>query len=164
MITHCLQHNGCRLACLAVLSLGAVLSIGCTSSSTAHFVCDGRVNDGLLLTIDLIEVAEEEAQQIRQTGDDWFYSDLRRQLAGRTKTIAVKGGCDQRVDLTALTSREKVLRKKKGYGILAIIGDYQTGGGDRIAGGMQFLDRAQWKGKTVLVRVHDAYLTIEGGR
>lgn len=159
-----LDRYGVWLACAAVgaaLTLGA---IGCASSSTAHFVCDARVNDGLLLTIDLIEVADEEAQQIRQTGDDWFYSDLRRQLAGRTKTIAVKGGCDERIDLTVLTAKEKVLRKKKGYGILAVIGDYQTRGGERISGSMQFLDREQWKGKTTLVRVHDAYLTIEGSR
>jgi hypothetical protein len=152
------------LACAAAVTVLATMSLGCASSSTAHFVCDTRVNDGLLLTIDLIEVADEEAQQIRQTGDDWFYSDLRRQLAGRTKTIAVKGGCDQRVDLTQLTAKEKVLRKKKGYGILAVIGDYQTSGGERLSGTMQFLDRDQWKGKTTLVRVHDAYLTVEGSR
>lgn len=144
------------IAGLAVLLSG---SFGCASKSMVSFRCDSYVNDGIVLTIDLIEVSEEEIGLIRQTGEEWFYSGLRRQLADRIKTVTVTGGCESTVDLTELTAKEKYLRKKKGHGTLAVIAEYQSRYED---GHMLFLRREQWKGRKVVVRVHDVFLSIAG--
>jgi len=133
-------------ACLAAL---AVLS-GCASSTSLAFRCDPKVNGGLLLTVDLIQVNEPEAQQIRQVGDQWFYSDLRRQLELRTRTIAVKGGCAETV----------VLPQIKRYDILAVVADYQFESADRTKGHLQFFTKPEWKGKKLEIEVHDTYVTL----
>ncbi len=131
----------------------------CSSTSRVTFLCDHQVNDGIVLTIDLIEVADDEVQQIQSAGRDWFYSPLRREMAHRIKTVTVKGDCDTTVDLSKLGAKEKVLRKRKGYGTLAIIAEYKSSY-DR--GHMRFLPYKQWKGKTFVVRVHNINLTIDG--
>jgi hypothetical protein len=138
-----------RTVLLAVLALAAT---GCTSSSTLRFRCEQQVNEGLLLTVDLVQVNEAEIVQIRQAGDQWFYSDLRRQLEPRTRTVAVEGGCDTKVDLVP----------RKGYDTLAVISDYKSGGS--AAGNMQFRPKEQWKGKTLNVQVGHSVLTIRGDR
>lgn len=133
--------------------LAAVLLVaGCASPSTLKFRCDPQINDGLLLTVDLVMVNEAEVAQIRQTGDQWFYSDLRRQLEPRTRTVAVEGGCDTAVKLTP----------RKGYDTLAVISDYKSGSGS--AGNMQFRQKPEWQGRTLQVKVQDAVLSIQGGR
>jgi hypothetical protein len=137
----------CLLLTLLVLAAG-----GCASSSTLRFRCEPQINEALLLTIDLIQVNEAEIVQIRQTGDQWFYSELRRQLEPRTRTVAVEGGCDTKVSLTP----------RKGYDALAVISDYKSGGSS--AGNMQFRSKEQWKGKTLDVKVGNSVLTIQGGR
>jgi hypothetical protein len=130
----------------------AALAVGCASSSTLRFRCEPQINEGLLLTVDLVQVNEAEIAQIRQAGDQWFYSDLRRQLEPRTRTVAVEGGCDTKVSL----------QPRKGYDTLAVISDYKSGG--NAAGNMQFRPKEQWKGKMLDVRVGGAVLTIQGGR
>lgn len=136
----------------------------CSSTSRAQFTCDSYINDGLLLAIDLIEVTDEEVKQIQDAGEDWFTSPVRDQLRHRTKTISVPGGCSETVALESLTSSEKYLRKKKGYGTLAVIAEYETISTDRSKPNMIFLPREKWKGKTTLLRVHDTYIAIEGTR
>jgi hypothetical protein len=131
--------------------LAAVLVSGCASATNLRFRCEPQINETLLLTIDLVQVNEEEIAQIRQTGDQWFYSDLRRQLEPRTRTVAVEGGCDTRVSL----------EPRKGYDTLAVISDYKAGGS--AAGNMQFRSKEQWKGKTLDVQVGNSVLTIRGG-
>lgn len=135
----------------ALLALGLAAG-GCASSSTLRFRCDKQINGGLLLTNDLVQVNDAEVAQIRQAGDQWFYSDLRRQLEPRTRTVAVEGGCDTTV----------TVEPRKGYDTLAVISDYKAGGGPN--GNMQFLTKEQWKGKTLTVQVGDSVLTIRGGK
>jgi hypothetical protein len=118
------------------------------------FRCDAVVNEGLLLTIDLVQVNDGEAAQIRQEGARWFYSPLRQQLALRTKTLAVKGSCSQSVSLTP----------QKGYDILAIVADYRTAPSDRVEGLMQFRTRKEWQGQSLEVLVRSAYLTVQEAR
>lgn len=123
---------------------------GCSSSTSLAFKCDPKVNGGLLLTVDLVQVNEPEAQQIRQVGDQWFYSDVRRQLELRTRTIAVKGGCAETV----------VLPQIKRYDILAVVADYQFESADRTKGHLQFFTKPEWKGRKLEIEVHDTYVTL----
>lgn len=139
-----------KLVLTALLAVPTLLLAGCSSTTQLHFACDPQVNGGLLLTIDLVEVNQAEAQQIRQVGDQWFYSDLRRQLGLRTRTIAVRGGCAESVDL----------QRQKGYDILAVISDYQFATSDTSKGHMQFFSKDQWLGKKLVVDIHDTYLTV----
>jgi hypothetical protein len=142
----------------------ALLTWGCSSTSQAKFNCDSHINDGLLLAIDLVEVTDEEVKQIQEAGDGWFTSPTRDQLRNRIKTISVPGGCSETVELASLTSSEKYLRKKKGYGTLAVIAEYQTITGDSTKPRMIFKPRTAWKGKTTLFRVHEDFLSVEGVR
>ena len=142
----------------------AFMSWACSSTSQARFTCDAHINDGLLLAIDLVEVTDEEVKQIQGAGEDWFTSPVRDQLRHRTKTISVPGGCSETVELQSLTSSEKFLRKKKGYGTLAVIAEFQTISGDSSKPHMVFRSRNEWKGKTTLFRVHEDYLALEGAR
>jgi hypothetical protein len=135
-----------------VVLLLAALTVGCASSSAFRFRCEPDINEGLLLTVDLVQVNDSEVPQIRQTGDEWFYSDLRRQLEPRTRTVAVEGGCDTTVKLVP----------QKGYDTLAIISDFKSGTGS--SGNMQFRQKTQWKGKSLQVRVQGSVLTIQEGR
>jgi len=134
----------------------------CTSVSRAQFQCDPDINNGLLLAIDLIEVHDEEVRMIQQAGEDWFTSDTRKALQDRIKTISVRGSCSEIVELQGLTTTEKFLRKKKGYGKLAIIAEYETISGEHAAPSVKILPRKAWKGKKILIRVHQDYLTVEG--
>lgn len=138
------------------LALLALLAAGCASSSNLHFRCEPAINDGLLLTTDVIQIQESEIAQIRQAGDQWFYSDLRRQLEPRTRTVAVEGGCDTSVQIAP----------RKGYDMLAVVSDYKSGGSSTggSTGNMQFLRKEEWKGKKLQVRVGASTLTIQGGR
>ncbi len=134
------------------LALLALLAVGCASSSTLRFRCEPVINDELLLTTDVILIQDSEIAAVRETGDQWFYSDLRRQLEPRTRTVAVEGGCDTSVKVAP----------RKGYDVLAVISDYKSTGSS--SGNMQFLRKEQWKGKTMQVRVGASTLTIQEGR
>lgn len=133
---------------LATLALLA----GCASPASLHFRCEPQINEGLLLTVDLVAVNDAEIAQIRQAGDQWFYSDLRRQLEPRTRTVAVQGGCDTTVKLPP----------RKGYDTLAIVADFKSGSGS--GGNMQFRQKPQWAGKTLQLRVQGNALTVQEGR
>jgi len=134
------------------LVLLAALTAGCASPSAFRFRCDPEINESLLLTVDLVQVKDSEIPQIRETGDQWFYSDLRRQLEPRTRTVAVQGGCDTTVKLAP----------QKGYDTLAVISDFKSGTGS--SGNMQFRPKAAWKGKKLQVRVQGSLLTLQEGR
>jgi hypothetical protein len=136
----------------SVVALLAAFAAGCASPSALRFRCEPEINEGLLLTVDLVQVTPAEVPQIRETGDQWFYSDLRRQLEPRTRTVAVEGGCDTPVKLAP----------QKGYDVLAIISDFKSGSGS--SGNMQFREKATWKGKSLQVRVQGSVLTIQEGR
>jgi hypothetical protein len=137
-----------RLALVALL----VLLAGCASPASLHFRCEPQINEGLLLTVDLIQVNDAEAPQVRAAGDQWFYSDLRRQLEPRTRTVAVQGGCDTTVSIPA----------RKGYDTLAIVADFKSGSG---AGGtMQFRSKKEWDGKKLLLRVQGNQLIVQEGK
>jgi hypothetical protein len=156
-------HLSRRLA-VGLVAVLALAGWACTSTSQAQFTCDARINDGLLLAIDLIEVTDDEVKQIQDAGEDWFTSPARDQLRNRIKTISVPGGCSETVELASLTSSEKFLKKKKGYGTLAVIAEFQTISGDTAQSNMVFRPRGQWKGKTTSFRVHEDYLSVEGSR
>jgi len=143
----------CAAAAAVTLAVsGALLGLtGCASSTSLHFRCDPAINEGLLLTVDLVEVSEAEVAQVRQAGDQWFYSDLRRQLEPRTRTVAVAGGCDTTVQLP----------RRKGYDTLAVISDYKSSGAS--TGSMLFRPKSEWQGKSLTVKVGGSVLTIQGG-
>lgn len=143
-----------RVSAVSALAVVVGLAGGCASQTSLTLRCDAVVNEGLLLTIDFIQVNEAEAAQIRQEGARWFYSPIRPQLALRTRTVAVKGGCAERV----------MLSPQKGYDILAIVADYRTAPTDRVEGLMQFRTRKDWQGKTLEIAVHGAYLTVQEAR
>lgn len=136
---------GCGIALVAVLA-------GCASPASLRFRCDPQINEGLLLTVDLVQVNDAEIAQIRQAGDQWFYSDLRRQLEPRTRTVAVQGGCDTTVKLPP----------RKGYDTLAILSDFKSGTG--ATNNMQFRQKPEWEGKSLVLRVQGNVLTVQEGR
>lgn len=146
---------------LCVVVACCALGCGCASTSQAVFTCDSHINDGLLLAIDLIEVTDEEVKQIQEAGETWFTSPAREQLRHRTKTISVPGGCHETVELQSLTRSEKFLRKKKGYGTLAVIAEYQTISGDSSKPNIVFRERKDWKGRTTRFSVHENYIAVE---
>ncbi len=140
---------------LPVLCGGAALLAflaGCAGPASLRFRCEPQINDGLLLTVDLIQVNDSEVPQIRQAGDQWFYSDLRRQLEPRTRTVAVQGGCDTTVKLPS----------RKGYNTLAVISDFKSGSGSTSS--VQFRQKAEWEGKSLQLRIQGSTLTIQEGR
>lgn len=137
---------------VGAVALLALLAVGCASSSTLRFRCEPVINDELLLTTDVILIQDSEIAAVRETGDQWFYSDLRRQLEPRTRTVAVEGGCDTAVQIAP----------RKGYDVLAVISDYKSTGSS--TGNMQFLRKEEWKGKKLQVKVGASTLTIQGGR
>ncbi len=139
---------------LAVVALATALAAGCASGGASmQLVCDGRINDDLLLTIDLVRVSEDEARQIRQAGDQWFYSDLRRQLRTRIQTITVESGCSEEVSVAGA---------QKGYKVLAIVADFKSESTDPAHGHMEFRNKDEWQGKRLQIAVHDSYLTVYG--
>jgi hypothetical protein len=139
---------------LALCGGAALLAVlaGCASSTSLRFRCDPEINEGLLLTVDLVQVNESEVPQIRQAGDQWFYSDLRRQLEPRTRTVAVQGGCDTTVKLES----------RKGYDTLAILSDFKSGSGSTSS--VQFRQKAEWQGKSLQLRIQGSTLIIQEGR
>ena len=130
----------------------AFASQGCSSQATFRFACEPgtEINGGLLLTIDVVVVDDAEERQIRQLGDDWFYSDLRRALGSRKDTVGVEAGCRETV----------VVPHIKGYERLAVIADYQYEGRGQGKSQMEFYGKDAWQGKTLRVRIFDRYLTI----
>ena len=157
-------HGFANVFVMGLLCALALTSWACSSTSQALFLCDSHINDGLLLAIDLIEVDDEEVKQIQDAGEDWFTSPVRDQLRNRTKTISVPGGCEETVELQSLSKSEKFLKKKKGYGTLAVIAEFQTISGDSTRPNVLFKSRNQWKGKTTVFRVHEDYIAAEGTR
>ena len=157
-------HGFANAVVMSLLFVLALTNWACSSTSQALFRCDSHINDGLLLAIDLIEVDDEEVKQIQDAGEDWFTSPVRDQLRNRTKTISVPGGCEETVELQSLSRSEKYLKKKKGYGTLAVIAEFQTISGDSSKPHMLFRSRNQWKGKTFVLKVHEDYIAVEGAR
>jgi hypothetical protein len=146
------SHSSRLLLALAVASLAGLAGLtGCASSTSLHFRCDPTINEGLLLTVDLVQVNDAEVAAVRQAGDQWFYSDLRRQLEPRTRTVAVAGNCDTTIQLPP----------KKGYDTLAILSDYKSSGAS--TGSMLFRGKKDWQGKSLTVKVGGSVLTIQGG-
>lgn len=144
------------LKSLLLLCLVLLASQGC-SSSMAVFRCEPgvEINDGLELSIDLLVVSDGEEQQIRQLGDDWFYSDLRRSLGSRRTTVSVASNC---------SDKSVVVPKVKDFQRLAIIADYKFEGQGRAKTQMYFYGKDYWQGKTLRVRVFDRNLNISQGR
>jgi hypothetical protein len=152
------------IAVLGLLFALLLVNWACSSTSQALFRCDSQINDGLLLAIDLIEVDDQEVKQIQEAGQDWFTSPVRDQLRNRIKTISVPGGCEETVELQSLSRSEKYLKKKKGYGTLAVVAEFQTISGDSSRPNMLFKSSKEWKGKTTVFGVHQDYISTEGTR
>lgn len=133
-----------------------VISQGCSSQATFKFACEpgAEINGGLLLTIDVVVIDDSEERQIRQLGDDWFYSDLRRALGSRKDTVGVEAGCRETV----------IVPHIKGFDRVAVIADYQYEGRGRGKAQMEFYGKDAWQGKQLRVRVFDRYLTITQDR
>ncbi|MEM7353143.1 MAG: hypothetical protein AAF657_20280 [Acidobacteriota bacterium] len=143
------RSSGIALVCLSWLALA---TYGCSSGGTFHFDADPQINNGLLLTIDLVLVSDSEEQQIRDLGDEWFYSDLRRRLGSRTRTVTLEGGDRKSVTVLPDKGCKECTR-------LAIIADYQFDKGSQKAQ-MEFRSKNGWKGQTLKVKVFDRHLEI----
>jgi hypothetical protein len=151
-----------RAALPAVMLTALGLASGCATTATVRFSCDRQINEGLLLTVDVVQVDEREAQEILRIGDDWFYSDLRRQLSPRTTTISVETPSDA-VAVRAC-DRTVSVSPRKGYDTLLVIADYKGVGSDSGQRHLELIEKPQWKGGTVRVALRDSYLTVIGGR
>lgn len=140
---------------LLVVALMVLVTMGCSTNSTFNFEAESQINNGLLLTIDLVQITDAEEQQIRNLGDEWFYSDLRRQLGSRTRTVTLEGSDQKTVTVLPDKGCKECSR-------LAIIADYQFEGRDQKAQ-MEFRSKDAWRGKTLRVKVFDRYLTVNLG-
>jgi hypothetical protein len=156
MTPSAMVQRAARTALLTAAAASLLPLVGCSSISTLRFACDSQVNENILLTVDLAQVNDAEAGQIRQEGGRWFYSSLRKSLGNRIQTIAVKGGCAETVDLG---------KARKGYDILVIIADYQAVNVQKPEGSMVFkTNKKDWQGKKLLVSVHGNYLSVDAER
>ncbi len=140
---------------LAILIFLALVTQGCSTSGTFNFTAEPRINNGLLLTIDMVLISESEEQQIRDLGDEWFYSDLRRRLGSRTRTVTLEGGDRRTVTLVPDKGCKECTR-------LGIIADYKYEGRDQKVQ-MEFRSKESWKGQTLQIRVFDRHLEIRRG-
>lgn len=146
---------------IAFVVVGLLTMASCSSTTVVDFACASEVNEGLLLTIDVVQIDDSEMQQVRQLASDWFSSDLRRQLEFRTKTITVRGNCAERVEFAA----------KKGFDVLAVIADYYSAAEDPTDTYMKFLSKKEigrgikvmfWKGDKLEIRVEEDQLAVQG--
>ena len=145
-----------RFVCGALVIFAGLTLGACSTSSTFNFEAEPRINNGLLLTIDLVQVTDSEEQQIRDLGDEWFYSDLRRRLGSRTRTVTLEGSDRKTVTLVPDKGCKECVR-------LAIIADYQFDDGRNQKTQMEFRGKESWRGKSMRVKVFDRYLTINQG-
>lgn len=153
----------CGRGALFVLAVLAMVLCGCGSSgagkvgkrgggnATLFLKCAARINEGLVVTVDLVQTSEQEAQQIRQLGSEWFYSELRKQVASRSQTIAVTGGCNEAIRVMG----------RRGYEVLAILADYRSQGGSIPEATMHFREWGEWRGKKLVVSLNEGDLKVE---
>lgn len=147
-------HTTGRVGVLLVLLLAAT---GCSSTASFHFRCDDVVNDGILLTIDVVRASEQEAQQIRERAigekvENWFYSTLRESLRPKIQTLTVERRCDKTIDVKIGSTDET----------LVVIADYRFEAGT-VTSQLQTFPAKEVKGKTLSVGVKDRYLIVEKG-
>jgi len=154
-VTPNVLHRTRALVRLLVAALLALAATGCTTNATFNFEAEAQINDDLLLTIDLVQITDSEEQQIRDLGDEWFYSDLRRRLGSRTRTVTLEGSDRKTVTIVPDKSCKECTR-------LVIIADYQFEGRDQKAQ-MEFRSKDAWRGKTLRVQVFDRYLSVNLG-
>ena len=147
----------------AIAGIIALTGLGCASSSLVQLACqDPVVNEGLVLTVDLVLVGELDARDIQRMGaEEWFYSDQRRALEDYKTSVSVETargapsrGCNRTVTLPTLKGREK-----KELNRLAVIADYKSGGGSG-GGSVEILRQDQWSGRTVQVSLFEGHLRV----
>jgi hypothetical protein len=142
----------------SVSMLGLVLVLAaasCSSSASVRFRCDSQLNGGLLLTVDVVRATEEQARQIQQLGEKWFYDSMRDSLRERVTTVTFPmkdggGECVRDVKVP-MGSKDKYLM---------IVADYRFQSPD-VSKQIVSLSRERWKGATVRIGVHDRELSVE---
>ena len=142
----------------SVSVLGLVLALAaasCSSSASLRFRCDSPLNGGLLLTVDVVRATEDQARQIQQLGEKWFYDSMRDTLRDRVTTVTFpmkdgSGACVRDLKIP-MGSKDKYLM---------IVADYRFQSPD-VSKQIVSLGRDRWKGDTIRIAVHDRELSVE---
>jgi len=142
----------------SVSVLGLVLAFAaasCSTSASVRFRCDSPLNGGLLLTVDVVRATEDQARQIQQLGEKWFYDSMRDTLRERVTTVTFpikdgSGACVRDLKIP-MGSKDKYL---------VIVADYKFQNPD-MSKQIVSLPTERWKGDTVRIAVHDRELSVE---
>lgn len=129
-----------------------LFSVACSHVAAVRFEAEPRINDGLVLTIDVVRASEEEAQRIRQAGAKWFYSPLREELALRRQTVALEGG----------QTREVEIRPEKKNLVLVVVADFRSESSGELDTDVRLFPPEKWVGRKLLVRVGNRTLVVHG--
>jgi hypothetical protein len=137
------------------LLVGTSLLLPACSAAVAKidFRCNsGRINDGNLLTVDVVRATEADVREIQQLGEKWFYEAKRMSMGEKVKTVAFPspdGTCDRLIQVPAA----------KGEKYLVIIADYkfQTADASQY---VKVFPAEKWAGRTVRISVQERELVI----
>ena len=135
---------------LPLLAL-VVAAAGCRSAAGIRFETEARINDGLVLAVDVVRASEAEASQIRQLGAKWFYSELRDQLGLRRQTVSLTGG-----EVASI----EVAPPEDDRAYLVVVADYHSGADS--GADVQVFPPGKWIGRKLLVRVGNGALDVVG--
>lgn len=150
---HTIPSRLARLTALGLAMVGLAVAVGCSSGTAkVAFSCGAKINNGTLLTVDVVRATESEVEKIRPLGEQWFYSPLRESLRGRTQTATFsqeERPCEKTVAVSA---------GKEGK-FLVIVADYSSPAADP---GRYFvvLGPDRWRGRTLQVKVGDQDLSV----
>jgi hypothetical protein len=143
-----------RRAILAIPLLVAA-TLGCSSTATFQFRCDGEINNGYVLAIDVVRLTADEERRVRELGEasdkSWFLSPLRGEIGQKIQTVSVERGCDRPLEIPIADGDVSV----------AIIADYQFDAGDAAVGRLRIFPAKEVKGKKILIGVRNRELHVE---
>ncbi|MCG3195282.1 MAG: hypothetical protein DIJKHBIC_04559 [Thermoanaerobaculia bacterium] len=142
-----------RFLALSVLA-GAILLPACsTPVAKIDFRCNSsRINDGNLLTVDVVRATEGDVREIQQLGEKWFYEAKRMSMGEKVKTVAFPapdGTCDRMIEVPAA----------KGEKFLVVIADYkfQTADASQY---VKVLPAEKWAGRKIRISIQERELII----
>lgn len=158
---------------------GALVSGACAShSAVLRTRCDGRVNGGALLTVDVVRASGDDVRRIQRLGASWFYEPARETLQDKVETLTfatpdmslVSAGTSDTpagratgarvLPKPSACARSLPLRARKGRDFLVIIGDFRDpdpGPGRTLV----VLPRKEWAGRTLDLTLGDRSLRVE---
>jgi hypothetical protein len=144
-----------RALLLAAALLAAAAGAACAArAARLRFDCARGLNDGLLLTVDVVRATGPQAERVQRLRERWFYDEARRQMGERVRTLTFSAddpcGC-----------REQAVEVRAGADdrFLVVIGDFRRGN-PADGRGLVVLPRNEWAGRALLVSLRGGELRV----